>query len=324
MSAKSRLKTAIEDDLLTLPDGAVSLVRPKPDVDLAALAPREISVVTTFAPDHDQWTAAGYDVRQKQEQTAISIVHLPRSKAFAKSLVAEAAQRSDIVVVDGDKTDGIDSIFKACRKELGDLPSVTKNHGRIFWFAGTDALSGWEIDGPTKGPHGFYTQAGVFSDGAIDKGSELLVAALPETMPPRVADFGAGWGYLSAALMLRAGLETLDVIEAENLALYCAQRNVSDDRATFHWADVRSWEGHQPYDAIVTNPPFHTGREGDPELGRSFIRSAAEQLSAKGTLWLVANRHLPYEETLSHSFQRVEPLQGSGGFKLFKASRPRR
>ena len=27
----------------------------------------------------------------------------------------------------------VDSLFKLCRKELGNLPSITKAHGRIFW-----------------------------------------------------------------------------------------------------------------------------------------------------------------------------------------------
>lgn len=324
MSANSRLKTAIEDGLLNLPDGTVSLVRPKSTIDLSVLQNRDLSIVTTFAPDRDQWKGAGYGVVDEQSETVVSIVNLPRSKALAKSLVAEAARNSDLVVVDGDKTDGIDSIFKACRKELGDLPSVTKNHGRIFWFQGTDALTYWQIEGPRLGEHGYFTQAGVFSDGAIDKGSALLLDALPSSLPARVADLGAGWGYLAAGLLKKSGIEHLDLIEAEKLALDCAKRNVTDARAAFHWTDVRSFETSEPYDAIITNPPFHTGRDGDPALGQSFIESAARLLAQNGVLWLVANRHLPYEETLSQSFQRVEPLQGSGGFKLFKASRPKR
>jgi len=38
----------------------------------------------------------------------------------------------------------------------------------------------------------------------------------------------------------------------------------------------------------------------------------------------VANRHLPYENSLSARFAIVRELPGSPGFKLFHASKPRR
>ena len=55
-------------------------------------------------------------------------------------------------------------------------------------------------------------------------------------------------------------------------------------------------------DAVVMNPPFHEGRKADPELGQAFIEAAAGMLGAKGKLYMVANRHLPYEETLERLF----------------------
>ena len=45
-------------------------------------------------------------------------------------------------------------------------------------------------------------------------------------------------------------------------------------------------------------------------------------LAAHGKLWMVANRHLPYEAALREHFRNVEELPGDGGFKLFHATRP--
>jgi 16S rRNA (guanine1207-N2)-methyltransferase len=39
---------------------------------------------------------------------------------------------------------------------------------------------------------------------------------------------------------------------------------------------------------------------------------------------MVANRHLPYESALSDRFAAVKELDGTGAFKLFQASRPKR
>jgi len=152
----------------------------------------------------------------------------------------------------------------------------------------------------------------------------LLAAALPKKLPKRMADFGAGWGYLSRAVLARDSVESLDLVEAEARALDCARLNITDPRANFHWADIRHWQGRELLDGIVCNPPFHSGREGDPGLGRAFIEAAAKALNPKGQLWLVANRHLPYEEILHEKFRQVTELEGNFWFKLFHAQRPSR
>ncbi len=115
---------------------------------------------------------------------------------------------------------------------------------------------------------------------------------------------------------------SLDLVEADHAALTCAEANITDPRAQFHWADATVFRPERRYQGIVTNPPFHTGRAGDPALGQAFIRAAADMLTPEGTLWLVANRHLPYEKALSEHFREVAELGGDGGFKVLCAQRP--
>ncbi|NWE54526.1 methyltransferase, partial [Brevundimonas sp. P7753] len=69
----------------------------------------------------------------------------------------------------------------------------------------------------------------------------------------------------------------------------------------------------------VSNPPFHDGGTEDRRLGQNFIRQAAALLKTGGVLWLVANRHLPYEAELNAAFKRVKPLLDKGGYKIFEA-----
>ena len=321
--ATSRLSTAIDDGLLRLPDGPVTLIRPDPDFDIAPLPRDAIRIVHGFQPICAAWEGAGFPVARKAAQCAVAIVSVPRSKGLAKALVAEACAVADLVIVDGQRTDGVDSLFKSCRKVLGDLPSVTKAHGRIFWFPATDAFADWAAGPPQKGAHGYFTAAGVFSDGEIDPGSAMLAEALPAKLPARMADLGAGWGYLAAPVLSREGVSSLDLVEAEALALDCAQLNVTDPRVRFHWADATAFAPQAPFDGIVMNPPFHTGRDATPELGRAFIRSAARMLTPQGKLWMVANRHLPYEATLTESFRNLDIIAQNGAFKVFHATKPR-
>jgi 16S rRNA (guanine1207-N2)-methyltransferase len=77
-----------------------------------------------------------------------------------------------------------------------------------------------------------------------------------------------------------------------------------------------------PFDTVVTNPPFHVSRAADPGLGRNFIEAARRMLAPRGDLWLVANRHLPYEGALRAAFRHVAEHGDDPGFKVFHASRP--
>ncbi|MCK4713087.1 MAG: methyltransferase, partial [Marinosulfonomonas sp.] len=113
-------------------------------------------------------------------------------------------------------------------------------------------------------------------------------------------------------------------IEADYAALECARMNVTDERAHFHWADATRLTPAQPFDGIITNPPFHTSRKADPDIGRSFITAAAGMLTPSGQMWLVANRHLPYERTLAGVFRNVEEIAGDNAFKILRATRPLR
>ena len=104
-------------------------------------------------------------------------------------------------------------------------------------------------------------------------------------------------------------MKRLDLVEAEADALACARLNVTDPRARFHWADATAWQPDSLLDAVVMNPPFHVGRDADPALGAAFIRAARRMLAPNGSLWLVANRHLPYDAALTEHFlsQKMSP-----------------
>ncbi|WP_333713076.1 class I SAM-dependent methyltransferase [Yoonia sp.] len=321
MSA-SRLSTALADGLVDLPDGTVSLMRPPASFDVTGLPPGRLSVIHSFYPEAMAWANAGYPLLRNLEPCDTAIVVVPRAKALARAMVAEACAKARFVIIDGQKTDGTDSLFKEMRKRLGELPSLTKAHGRMFWCDASAAFADWAAPATQAGPDGFVTTAGVFSDGEIDAGSAFLAEHLPQKLPLRMADLGAGWGYLSHAALRRAGVATIDLIEAEALSLDCARLNVTDPRAAFHWADATKFTA-PAYDGIVMNPPFHTGRSADPSLGRSFITAAGRLLKPNGRLWMVANRHLPYEPTLNASFRSVDSLASNGAFKLFLASKPR-
>ena len=251
--------------------------------------------------EHRDFMAAQYWGSRVVETAApapLGLVCVPRSKAQARDLIARAsALATDWVVVDGQKTDGVESHFKALRKMGVVVGSVTKAHGRIFWFKPFE-LSEWSE--PPRDVDGLVTRVGVFSAEKVDAGSAALAEALPDHLGPNVVDLGAGWGWLSREILKRESVETLTLIEADRVALDCARENLKDERARFIWGDAT--QPRARFDTVVMNPPFHQGRSGEPALGQAFIRTAAASLTPRGALWMVANRHLPYEDTLRAHF----------------------
>ncbi len=325
--ARSRLSLALRGGHLLLPpEGRIAVFRPKSAADLAGLPTERVHIIHGFRPAFDAIVAAGFECATKPAgKYAAAIVFVPRSKAQAKALIAQAVEVTGggPVIVDGQKSDGIDSIFKALHAEGADTGArFAKAHGSVFSVMSGD-LGHWRA-GDTTTDDGFVTRPGMFSADAIDPGSALLAGALPGDIGGTVADLGAGWGYLAARLLQSPAVQACHLIEAEYEALRAARKNITDVRAQFHWADATRFTEVDGFDHVVTNPPFHTGRAGDPSLGQAFISAAARLLHARGTLWLVANRHLPYEATLEQHFTDRCELAGTPAFKLLRASRPRR
>ncbi|MDD9976425.1 MAG: class I SAM-dependent methyltransferase [Boseongicola sp.] len=319
-----RLRIALETGLLDLPeDGPIAVVGPSIGDDLGLLPSSRVVVVQRRYPAYLHFERLGYQVIPSLAgEFAMSFVCVPRARAEAELVLAHVSEATDgPVVIDGQKTDGIGSYLKLARQH-GDMKDVvSKSHGKLAIFENLSIPAANTEFTIIEGK--FQTGPGVFSADGIDPASRLLADALPDGMKGSIADFGAGWGYLSSEILERPDVTSLDVVEADFVALSLAKTNVTDARARFHWADVMSFEPDEPFDHVVMNPPFHTGRAAEVTLGQDFIRAAARTLKPRGELWLVANRHLPYEKTLEDVFHSVKSLGDSPSFKIFHASSPK-
>lgn len=321
----ARIDLALETGALILPPaGRIAVWRPVAGDDLSALPQDRVTVLTGFRPDHDHFRNRGF-ATDPAPPYAAGIVCLPRARDHARALLAQAAAQvapGGPVAVDGQKTDGIDSVLKELRARVPLSEALSKAHGKIAVFSAGPGLEDWAAT--DRQADGFTTRPGVFSADGPDRGSMLLAAALPAKLGPKVVDLGAGWGYLSRAVLARQGVKRLDLVEAEAEALDCARLNIADDRARFHWADATTFRPESLVETVVMNPPFHTGRAADPALGAAFIAAARRMMAPDGVLWLVANRHLPYDAPLTEHFLDVEPIGGDPAFRLIRATKPRR
>ncbi|MGB3408830.1 MAG: methyltransferase [Jannaschia sp.] len=322
----SRLSLALAAGAVILPAaGRIGLLRPPADLDLDGLPADRLVVQHGFRPDAAAFEARGVPVSTGFDgPIACAIVFAARAKALTLALLAQAFTAvgpGGLVILDGAKGDGVDSVIKLLRgvTTLGEVHA--KAHGKCVGFPAPDIVpAGWSaLPGRVDG---FETVAGVFSADGVDPGSALLAEYLGG-LSGKVCDLGAGWGYLAHRVLQSDKVTGVALVEAEQDALDCARRNVTDPRASFHWADATIWTGG-PFDVVVSNPPFHASRKADAGLGQAFIAAAARLSTPRGRLLMVANRHLPYEATVREMFADLSVLTDRDGYKVIEATRPKR
>ncbi len=337
MPQNDRLALALETGALSLPlSGPVVVLRAEPSEFLMEVPADRLLCEQSFRPTCDDLDHAGIESSRRIgiEGAAMAVVNLTRSRAENLGNAARALRMlapGGKLVINGSKTDGIDSLLRQIGAHVPVDDAYIKFHGRVAWLTRPDLIpdevTAWERSaGPVRNEEGFVTCPGIFSAELADPGSRRLAETFSGRLKGHVADLGAGYGWLSAkALEACPEITAIDLFEAEALALDAARENVTDPRAQFHWSDVAGLtRGPVRYDAVICNPPFHVGRAADPTLGAAFLAAAARILKPNGSLHLVANRQLPYERTLNELFIEVERSFADTRYKGYLAKRPRK
>jgi 16S rRNA (guanine1207-N2)-methyltransferase len=283
--------------------------------------------------------AAGFTLSRDNAGSFQTVLLLPERQR--DTIGGDIARAHELLADGGTLITALHNDWGAKRTEqqlaeiAGEVKTVSKHHSRVFWAVKTrpwDAakLATWQqaasmrrvLDGR------YWSVPGLFHWDEIDDGSRLLTEHLPHTLSGAAADLGAGWGYLSDHLLRHCPhLRSLDCFEADGSALECLRRNLGNVpthlRPRIVWSDVSSGIGSGKYDVIVMNPPFHDGRDADPLVGIKFITVAAASLRTGGELWLVANKHLPYENMMNDCFETARTVIEKGCFKVLHGSQPK-
>lgn len=166
-----------------------------------------------------------------------------------------------------------------------------------------------------------HSLPGVFSYERIDDGTGLLLANLAVEPSARVLDIGCGYGAIGLAAAW-AGAAEVVMVDSNIYAVAAAQHNIASyglGNARAVAGDVRAG-GAGPFDLVVTNPPFHTGKAVDHDVAREFVAYAAEALAPGGRFVLVANTFLRYNATLAQRFRLVETIASTSRYTVWSAT----
>ena len=167
------------------------------------------------------------------------------------------------------------------------------------------------------------TRPGVFSWEHLDEATSILADVMDIRDGNSVLDLGCGSGALGVvAASLSSGRITM--VDADIEAVRSATRTAAENGMTNYRAlasDIAGAVLNERFDVVVTNPPFHVGKATDLDVPIQFINDAHAVLAVGGRMFLVANRTLPYEQAIKHTFGNVSNLHDGPRFKVLSAVR---
>ncbi|MBR9870533.1 MAG: class I SAM-dependent methyltransferase [Gammaproteobacteria bacterium] len=312
-----------------------------PQCPLAGLVMTEhAGVFKTLTPYTDWQQCFGYDTEGLQSGAFDTvIVFLPKARAELSLRLAMAqflARSGASLVMIGEKKEGVAGGSKQFLQAVPDGMKIdSARHCQVWCGTNSQPKDAFTLEDylewtPVSCAGVDVSVAGlpgVFSEGELDGGTRLLLENLAEKplSGEKVLDFACGAGVIGSWIQgyrRAAGDEpgVVDGVDVQAQAVVCAKATYerAGAQGEIHAEDgLAGLKGR--WQAVVTNPPFHSGVKTDTSMTEQFIRQVAKHLVPGGELRLVANSFLPYEALLQRFIGPVQTLAQDKRFTVYRA-----
>ncbi|WP_336833032.1 class I SAM-dependent methyltransferase [Staphylococcus pseudoxylosus] len=169
------------------------------------------------------------------------------------------------------------------------------------------------------------TDAGVFSKGKIDFGSDLLVKTFLKTYPPgptkNIIDVGCGYGPIGLMIAKVSPHHEVTMVDVNQRALNLSRKNKKRNRidnVKVKESDGLSQVEDNTYDFVLTNPPIRAGKE----VVHRILEDAYVKLKLDGELFVVIQKKQGMPSTkkkMQDTFDNVEVLEKSKGYYILRS-----
>ncbi|WP_436957043.1 class I SAM-dependent methyltransferase [Staphylococcus sp. AS1337] len=169
------------------------------------------------------------------------------------------------------------------------------------------------------------TDAGVFSKGKIDFGSDLLVKTFLKTYPPgptkNIIDVGCGYGPIGLMIAKVSPHHEVTMVDVNQRALNLSRKNKKRNRidnVEVKESDGLSQVEDNTYDFVLTNPPIRAGKE----VVHRILEDAYVKLKIDGELFVVIQKKqgMPSaKKKMQDTFDNVEVLEKSKGYYILRS-----
>jgi 16S rRNA (guanine1207-N2)-methyltransferase len=169
--------------------------------------------------------------------------------------------------------------------------------------------------------HALASLPGVFAYDRLDDGTALLLRHLLDPAGLRVLDAGCGYGPLGLAAGLR-GAAHVDLIDASIPAVAAARENLARLGVPGEAlaGDALAPVADRRYDLILSNLPFHTGKQVSYDVAEAIIRHGRTLLARGGRMVIVVNQFVRHDRLLAELFAEVETLADDRRYRVLSAN----
>jgi len=172
-------------------------------------------------------------------------------------------------------------------------------------------------------PLALWTARGVFSWRSLDRGTELLIAALEVAPGERILDLGCGYGPLAVYVSRHEPTAEVIATDVNPRAVELAARNL-EQYGRSAWscllADALAPFGDAPLDVIATNPPIRAGWR----VVFPMVDDAPRVLRPGGRFYAVARTRQGADtlmKRIAGAFGNCEIVRRGSGYKVMRAVR---
>jgi len=273
-----------------------------------------------------------FGVTAPEQAFDAAVLFLPKSRDLANYLLNALASRlaGKPLFLVGEKRGGIEGAAKQLHAFGKPRKLDSARHCQLWQVTVQTPPAAVELESLAQryelplaeGPLTIVSLPGVFSHGRLDRGSALLLDHLDGLPGGHVLDFGCGAGVLGASIKRRYPQTQVTLLDVDAFAAASSRLTL---QANGLQGDVITGDGIDAapgyLDAIISNPPFHTGVHTDYSASETMLRKSAEHLKKGGELRLVANSFLRYQPLIEAQFGTCNTRAEGQGFKIYQATR---
>lgn len=280
------------------------------------------------------------DILEPWQETPLVVLKLTKSIGYLEFQLAKISQLKTPcnIVAAGKTTQVTSNILKLFEKYFSDVTtSLAKKKSRLI-FANHDGQSHKNLAKyPTQISWSelnitLHSHANVFAGEQLDIGGRFLAENLPNIQNDQVVvDLGCGNGLLSIACLKQiesTNVQAELILSDESyMAIESAKMNVESnfpalvDMCHFKQEDCMAEQPHNSVDIVLCNPPFHQQNTITEHIAKQMFQQAADCLVQGGQLYVVANRHLPYQAELKKRFGGFKVVAQNKKFIIFQCNK---